>query len=283
MVYRSHGLENAKGRPPFYSKLRALQSIVRAAAACPTGAVDLLFLNDGPLPDDRLSIMVQQGQVLTVNKGSNRGSYLSALGEARRHGWPGADLVFLAEDDYLYRPDCLSELVRAAQAHQGTDYFFPYSEIEPDPAQTQPSLTWLPHQSTTSTFAVRVSVLRRDELLLRLSTFTGGAWDHTSLMAVQGLHAYGPSGTVRHPPAPAQSSRARRVGRGILLTATKTAVAALTWRQRAGRSRRVLAAAPPLATHMEADHLAWGTDWGTLAAGLTATPTDAGDCAAGTG
>lgn len=283
MVYRSHGLENLKGRPPFYSKLLALESIVRAAAACPPGAVDLLFLNDGPLPDDRLSVMVEQGHVLTVNKGSNRGSYLSALGLARRRGWPGADLVFLAEDDYLYRPDCLSELVRAAQTHHRTDYFFPYSEIEPAPARTQPSLTWLAHRSTTSTFAVRVSALRGDELLLRLSSFTGGAWDHTSLLAVQGLHAYGPSGTLRHSPAPSQSSRARRVGRAVVLTATKAAVAVLTWRQRAGRSRRVLAAAPPLATHMEVGHLAWGTDWGMLATGLTAPPPDAGPSAAGTG
>lgn len=270
VIYRSHGQENAKGRPPFYSKRLGLESVVRSMQGCPPGSVDLVFLNDGPIPDDRMSVMVEFGQVITVHKGSNRGSYLAALGLVLRRHWPADDLVLMAEDDYLYRPESLLALLDAARTYADTDYFFPYSESEP-PAVVAPQspLRWVPHPSTTSTFAARMSALSRDRWLLRVAPLTGGSWDHASLLSVQGRQPYGLAGTLRHPPAPAHSSMAKRAARAMILTAAKSALAGLTWRQKAGRSRRALAARPPLATHMEDGHLAWGTDWAELAAAMT--------------
>ena len=55
VVYRSYGGENAKGRPPYYSKLLALTSMVRAAELAGEH-VHLVFLNDGTIPADRLAV-----------------------------------------------------------------------------------------------------------------------------------------------------------------------------------------------------------------------------------
>ncbi len=266
VVCRSHGGENAKGRPVYYSKQIALTSLVRAAERCPVGDVELIFVNDGPIPQERVAVMARTGEVIPILKGSNRGSYRWALGLARRRGWPAGDLVLFAEDDYLYRPGALVELMRAADCERDGDYFFPYSESPPQP--TTGGTVWVPHPSTTSTLAVRVGTLANDERLLAICPFTGGAWDHTSCIAVCGEQPFGIRHTVLPGPGPSGASPVRRAARALALTSARTAVAVMVWeRNRRHRSRRALAAIPPLATHLEIGRIAWGTDWAAVAAG----------------
>ena len=64
LVYRSYGGENRKQRPDYYSKVLTLTSFVRAAARLP--AADIIFLNDGPVPGDRLAIMERFGRVIQL-------------------------------------------------------------------------------------------------------------------------------------------------------------------------------------------------------------------------
>jgi len=94
------------------------------------------------------------------------------------------------------RPEALVELTRAVDSYGPVEYFAIYEPpesanptlqgqaIEADPAP--PSVGWVPFTSTTSTFAARVAALKPDAPLLRLLTWTGGAWDHTSCLVLQG-------------------------------------------------------------------------------------------------
>ncbi|WP_432544500.1 hypothetical protein [Kineococcus sp. SYSU DK002] len=273
VVYRSHGGENAKGRPSWYSKALALDSFLRAVATARAAGegVEVLFLNDGPLPQDRLDLVRAHGSVRAITGGSNRASYLAALKLAARSDWSAQDLVLFAEDDYLWRPDALVSLLRSAAGHRA-EYFAPYGvgthdDIEgrvpqwrrPRSARGEDAIPssavrWVPHESTTSTFAVRVGALREDHRLLVLCCLSGGDFDHTSLLAVQGIPRFTARDLVHHHPG-ASSNPVLRVARAAYLTAVRGAVDVASLR-RPARRRRLAAADPAVCTHMEDGWLA---------------------------
>ncbi len=267
VVYRSHGGENAKGRPDWYSKRVGLESFCRAVERVrderPDAEAEVVFLNDGPVPPDRLDLMARWGDPVTIDGGSNRRSYLTALGLPRRRGWDGRDVLLLAEDDYLWRPEALVALVDAAgtPGTRAADYFAPYGEEVPD---TGLPVRWERLESTTSTFAARVHALREDERLLWLCALSGGNFDYASCLTLQGrrpLHA----ARARRPP------RARRRHPGLEVRAApgvphgmRTAVDVRSLR-RPSRRRVLLGAEPALATHMEDGWIAPGP-WEEIAA-----------------
>lgn len=206
VVFRSCGGENGKSRPPYYSKLAALSSMVRAAERM-ENAPDLVFVNDGPIPADRLRVMERAGEVRAVSCGSNRRSYRAALAMAAQRDWPDHDLVWFAEDDYFYAPDSLRQLAQAA-ATLDADYLSMLGRVPVRPERARllrrhsssapkpggevmlGGVRWYRSVSTTSTFGVRVGVLRQDLRLLRACPYTGGAWDHTTCLVVQGLRPF---------------------------------------------------------------------------------------------
>jgi hypothetical protein len=79
LVYRSYGGENRKRRPAYYSKWLTLNSFLRAAERLPDA--DLIFLNDGPIPERRLQAMHTAGRVVSLGDTPSgmRASYLHAL------------------------------------------------------------------------------------------------------------------------------------------------------------------------------------------------------------
>jgi hypothetical protein len=269
VVYRSHGGENAKGRPAWYSKQVALLSFLRTARG--VERADLVFLNDGPIPQERLTLMREHGRVSAITGGSNRASYLAALRLAVRSDWADDDVVLFAEDDYLWRPDALTSLVATA-ATARAEYFAPYGvgthdDIEgrvpqwrrPRTSRGEDTLPadvvrWVPHESTTSTFAVRVGALRQDHALLVLCCLSGGDFDHTSLLAVQGIPRFRLRDLVSHHRG-ASSNPAVRLARAVYLTAFRGAVDVASLRT-PSRRRRLAAADPAVCTHMEDGWLA---------------------------
>lgn len=262
VVYRSHGGENAKGRPDWYSKLTGLQSFCRAvetARAAGLG-VDVVFLNDGPVPTERLDLMRRWGQPVTIQGGSNRRSYLQALALPRRRDWPAEDLVLFAEDDYLWRPDALTALAEAG-ATCWPDYFAPYGSRAQD---TGAPVRWVPHESTTSTFAARVGALRQDERLLVLCSLSGGDFDHTSSLTLQGRPRFGLRDLFDHHPPAEGTPAAKALARRAYLVGLRAAVDVRALRRRS-RRRVLLAAEPGLATHMELSWVGPGA-WEELAA-----------------
>ena len=116
LIYRSYGGENRKGRPAFYSKRLALASCIRAFQALEAhepGSAELIFLNDGPIADDLVEMMERSGEVLARPHRGLRASVRASLDLPAARGWAPDDLVWFAEDDYLYKPRALVDLVRS--------------------------------------------------------------------------------------------------------------------------------------------------------------------------
>ena len=260
VVYRSHGGENSKGRPPWYSKRVGLESFCRAVAAVrsqrPAADVEVVFLNDGPIPADRAELMRAWGDPVGIVGGSNRRSYLAALALPRRRSWAADDVLLLAEDDYLWRPGALVALVDAVTdpAHAGADYFAPYGEAVED---TGAPVRWSPVVSTTSTFAARVGALREDERLLVLCALSGGDFDYASCLTLQGRRRFALRELVEHHAPPEGTAAWRSALRRGYLFGMRAAVDLRSLR-RPSRRRVLLGAAPALATHMELGWIAPG-------------------------
>src|SRR4051794_31846232 len=117
VIYRSAGGDNRKARPAFYSKRTALLSFLRAWWAVPAEERgEMIFLNDGAVGEDRLAPMRHAGVVDARSGLQIHGSYWAALDLALATRKADDDLVYLAEDDYLYRREALAAIVAAARA-----------------------------------------------------------------------------------------------------------------------------------------------------------------------
>jgi hypothetical protein len=293
IIYRSHGAENAKSRPPYYSKLLALASVVRAVRQSGFSP-QVVYWNDGPIPGDRLELMRSSGEVVQIDGGSNRASYRAAVETAATNALEPQDVIWFAEDDYLYQPWAFRMVREGALAVPEADYLSvvggraldlrsPRSATAglprrgaadaPNPIEVG-GVSWFRGMSTTSTFGVRLWVLREDRRLLRMIPYSGGAWDHTTCLTVQGRRPFRwdevreellPFDTlpVRHWPA----SMARGLVRsGVNLRSRRFA-----------RHRRLLYLSDPVgARHLEVPGASDGVDWPTLAADTRAWAHDQG-------
>lgn len=283
VIYRSYGGENKKGRPAYYSKYLALSSLVRAFEALAPGSAELIYLNDGPIPQDRLSLMQASGEVVMRDPMGLRGSMRAALALPGDRRWSPNDLVWLAEDDYLYLPHSLTGLQAAAMAFPAADYFGLYAQIgDRQPNRALPgeervpkgwSATapvqveghgWQRALSTTSTFGGRAGVLAEDRRMMDVAMRTGGAWDHTTCLIYQGFLPY-PPGPLLRPLCQVRdvASLVRQTG-GALARLAVNGYPIL--RSLAGVRKRILVAPDPaLITHLEIAYLASGSDWQTFA------------------
>ena len=299
LVYRSYAGENSKPRPSYYSKELALVSMLRAVAAQRRqgGRVEISFLNDGQIPAESVDTMARHGEVVPIVGGSARRSYRAALGWAAAQNWPGEDLVWFAEDDYLYAEDALVQLMDAAANVRGADYFSLWGHLALDTAAPcsaprtraremsvddqdaveMSGIRWYRQMSTTSTFGARVATLHEDLRMLRVVPFSGGAWDHATCLSLQG---YQPFGWQRVTELAGQvvtgnpdgDSRPLTAARSVMYTAVN-----LRSRRRRARRRRLYASDPQLAYHMELPDEARGDrSWAGVAHDCVAWATDNG-------
>jgi hypothetical protein len=279
VVYRSYGPSNTKDRPPFYSKLLALTSLVRAAEEAGQ-PVELVFLNDGPIPQDRLNLMQAAGEVVMRSHLGFRGSYHAGLALPLKRGWPDEDLVWFSEDDYLYQARALRDLVAAAEAKPEAAYLALYASIghRPPEGGEQPDYapvptrwhesapvpvnghSWRRGLSTTWTFGTRMWALREDRPILALSDYAGlGGCDHAMCLFYQGLRPFPWGSLGRDLLLTGPGDKVRRAKR-FAIVPVKVVFNAWSY-TRARRGRLIFAADPALATHLESGHLALGTDW----------------------
>jgi hypothetical protein len=282
IIYRSHGGENAKSRPGYYSKLLGLASVVRAVQE--SGASpQVIYWNDGPIPGDRLELMRSSGEVVQIKGGSNRRSYRAAIDMAVGSDWGPTDLVWFAEDDYLYRPESFRMLIDGATALPQADYLSVFGGLALDLTNSRTEPRWFPHLgavdvpdpidvggvrwfrgvSTTSTFGVRYAVLAQDRRLLRLVPYSGGSWDHTTCVSVQGMRPFHwaqirrellPFGSLPLGQWPSS------VARGLIRTGVN-----LRSRRSAERHRTLYLCDPVGAMHMELPATGSNLDWEALA------------------
>jgi hypothetical protein len=283
-IYRSYGGENRKSRPAYYSKLLALASFVRAVDQLES-PVGLTFLNDGPVANDAYRLMKAVGRVVPFDRLGIRRSYAKALTLAVGCNGDESDIVWLAEDDYLYRPDALERLLSAARLIPWASYFalygtFPTPETEmseeddvaPRGWHDQGGATvhghdWSHAVSTTSTFGARLPALRRDRHLFRLALYSARAWDHQTCLAYQGYMPFRGRWLLQDPSTPGTESVQSRI-KVLGATPIKVVVDAMAYR-RARQPGLLVASRPPLATHLELPYLAPGIDWNAEAEATT--------------
>lgn len=239
VLYRSTGPGNRKSRPPFFDKAMCLASFLRSVET--VEGAEIVFLNDGPIPATRLKVMSSTGQVMSLPGLGNSASYRLAVSLATRSQLGHEDLVFLAEDDYLYLPDAFPALLTAAQALPFVSYFSPYDHVDryrrSDDADRGLSRVfvagprhWRTVESTCMTYLARLGALRRDSWIHRAGSRNISPRDRMIWRAVQ------------------------RIGRYRILP-----------RAGAGPPHRLVSALPALATHLEDGQLAPMIDWADVA------------------
>lgn len=304
ILHRSYGGDNDKPRPPYYSKLLALASLIRAAQELtPDG--ELVFINDGPMPAERLSVMEKWGEVRPTRRGgSDSASYREMLGDEHTRPGPDDELIWLAEDDYLYAPGALRHLVAGSAALPEVDYFTLYGSRGVDPLRStrrhlvlhpEPGaegktdvvevgdVAWYRARATTSTFAIRRGALGEDLRLLTAFALTGGAWDTATCQAVQGFRPF-QRGEIRKDLVPFGSAPAARWPKLMARGLVRTASIPLSLR-RPSRRRALMGSDPELVQHMEAPEVeahpasrrtSARIDWAVIAAETTEWARDHG-------
>jgi hypothetical protein len=193
--YRSTGGDNGKDRPAFHSKMLCLRSFLRAWQPIRLGAT-LTFINDGPMPDDRLQVMSNWGKIVAFPGLGNSPSYRQVLGMAT--ALPSTDLVYFAEDDYLYKPEAFSQMLNAFAGLPKVEYITLFDHLDrytrTDDAGGGRSKVmlagdrhWRTVESTCMTFGARVGALKRDAWIHRLFTIPRTPRDRHIWRCAQGL------------------------------------------------------------------------------------------------
>jgi hypothetical protein len=273
-IYRATHKENTKPRPAGYSQLTCLRSFLRAWEACPDKG-EMLFLNDGPVPREQTDEMkAAGGEIVAAKELDIVGSIWGAFELALSRGWSDEDVVYIAQNDYLYRENAFAGLVEAAGRLPAGAYLAPYATVghqmpngEPlheglrrpriseEPLVEGGGVTWRRALSHACSFAVRVGTLRADLTVLRIAPRTGGAWDHAMSLACQGIAPYTPADLVE--PMRLRQLPLERRAKTVLWRAVLAALALAARR----RGRILASSRPSLTTHMEVGLLALGTDW----------------------
>lgn len=281
VVYRTHPGQNRKDRPAWFDRRTAWESLRASAARVPGARVTVVA--DGGLPAELAGALGPAGEQVTVRGGHASSSFRRALSVAfhRAAREPADTLFWFAEDDYLYRPEALPDLLAAAAAVPGADYLAVQTPDDAawhaghpsQPDRRPPSLPGGPVQvaghrwdrvgATTSTFGVRSTALLRDRWLLDLGSRVGAPFDTATWHALQGFRPF-PWGQLLADlePAPTVRGTVKVVAKPLMRAVLDTAVAV------ARPQRALIAPAHPLAVHAEAGRVPDEAAWAELARGL---------------
>jgi hypothetical protein len=285
IISRSYAGENKKGRPDYYSKHLSLISLIQAFQQLQPGTAELIFVNDGPIPENRLALMQASGEVIMRSKLGMRGSLQAILELPTQRPWPEDDLVWFAEDDYLYQPHAFVDLLAAVKAFPQAAYFGLYALIgmrQPNGSMFDDVLRmprgwsdseitlvnghpWRRALSTTSTFGVRVKALREDYMIMKRAMYSGGSYDHTTCLMYHGFIPYPAKSLLA---ALRDGTTGGGFARRAAICGVRIALDVYSLMRvfKPSRHRLLVAPEPALITHLETEHMAVGTDWETLAA-----------------
>ncbi len=195
VFYRSTGGDRFPRRPPYFDKLTCLRSFLRTFRRV-AHAADVTFVNDGPVPDDRVALMQRWGEVVELGGIGNGPSFRYCAGQAAV--LPDDTVAYLCEDDYLHVEAALPRLVEVFETVPEADYVSLYDH--PDRYRRKDDAGggrarvvlaagqhWRTVDSTCLTFGVRPAKLRRDLWIVRGCTMRRGRpADHVMWRAIQG-------------------------------------------------------------------------------------------------
>jgi len=168
-----------------------------------------------------------------------------------------ADLVYFAEDDYLYLPGAVEKAVAFMHAHPEADFVTLYDH--PDYHNmylhrirgrqiTEAGLRWRTVVSTCLTFMTRQAVLAETADVLR--TYQRKNSDLGVWLALTKVRTMNPWSFIRS------------VADGAFIAGSYILAWRYCWRQILfGKPRTLWAPEPSLATHMESSGVAAGVDW----------------------
>jgi hypothetical protein len=283
VVARLYGGENQKGRPAFYSKRTSLASLLLATQRA---GAQFTLLADGPISNDLRIMASQAGSIVDLPLGpvGMRRSFIAAIDYAIGSTWPDSDVVYFCEDDYLHRADALVDLHRAADSIADASYFALYASTPDSPAipgksdhvsppgwipsadRVVDGTRWVNVPSATSTFAARIGALRQDRGIFRqaLIPYRSRYLDHEMFLVMQGRLPYTSLELFVGPPSTRFHSGPKLVAANAFLAPFRIAYQARSLTRRR-RPHLLYAADPNLASHMESDALAPGTDWNDVA------------------
>lgn len=293
LIYRSYGGENSKSRPGWFSKLLCAASFARAAEQAD---VRVHWLDDGPVPADRMRLFEEFGDVQTIAGGpvGMRRSYVTALRLAIESDWADDDLVYFCEDDYLHTPDAVQAL-KAVETRPEVSYValygatpeyanpkeYPTGYHYPEGWPTRPDIEVdgfrLVHVvSTASTFGARLGALRADYPIFRqaMLPFRNRYLDHETCVIYQGQRPYSPIEHLTGPPNDFEPT-VRGVARAAFLVPFRVALT-LRSQRNAADPHLLYAAAPNLGCHAELGVMNPGRDWDALAVDTRAWAVDRG-------
>jgi hypothetical protein len=275
VILRSSGGENTKHRPPGYSKHTALASLIRSVREAGQ-QTEIVYLNDGEIPGDRARLMRETGEVLSLPAPPRHldhprfrlvRSYRTAIGLSITRGWPDEDVVYIGEDDWLFRADAFWRLRDAVPAVEIAEYFaFVGTILEHDSdIRYVDDCIWQLAYSITSSFAVRIGTLRRDRALHRVGLIVAG--DTQISLALRGVRPFAWSrvvGDFLQNPRGLELSPKQRLG----VAARRTSMNGFAM-QRSLRRHPIAAPYEPLAMHWEVPyrgHRPDLVDWDAVAA-----------------
>src|SRR5579872_1471535 len=128
-IYRTYDGDNRRWRPPYFDKLLALQSFLLAWCRIPQTERRLIVcLNTPRMPPDIERLFDRYAaDVRYIAARGNTKTYRQSIKwvDEMQDG-----LAYFAEDDYLYVPECFTEMVAAAEAFPDVDYLTPYDHLD---------------------------------------------------------------------------------------------------------------------------------------------------------
>ncbi len=181
-VYRLSGTENDAPRPYWYSKELCLLSFLAACEAVDAGnVISVLLVDNRDAVSLSLSAVIKKAirtgfEIRYAAVSGNCSSYVEAaelsLSLSDKKG-----TILLSEDDYLWLPGSLSQMMNAFTEIDAADYITPYDHpvrYDPDFSGGADIAHWCSriycsnrshfraHESTCMTFMVRANVLAED-------------------------------------------------------------------------------------------------------------------------
>jgi hypothetical protein len=230
-IFRTHPGESLRERPAYHSKLLTLQSFLLAWRRLDRRR--LVVVVDGKsMPAEYTELYERYAdEIRYLGGGSgNNGTYKATF--PLLGGIGDDELVFQAEDDYLYMEDALTELVAAAAEIPQADYFCPYDHPDrytrKDDARSgreriffAGNRHWRSIESNCLSFGARAGVLKKDLYIHRLFSLPRSPRDRKIWRMTQGIGPF-------------------------------------FWKS---PKRTLISPMPSLSTHMDAAFMAPGVDW----------------------
>jgi len=269
---RTTSAPSRKPRPAWFSKRTCAQSLVRAMRLCGIPA-QLTVIADGPLPEDSRDILTSTGQIVQFEGGNNRRSFLRTLETAlATPDLHDDDLIWFAEDDYLYLPDAFAALVSAANAMPHAYYalYTPDDHAWHECHPSQPlrearacetralSKRWHGITHTTSTYGARAAIVKQDAWTLTCAAYSGAPFAHTTSSALQGQRPF--SWRNLHRDLNLFRGDVRSFAVGLARVPTRVLMNTVALANR-GKGRVLIAPERSLATHVESGQVSPDVHW----------------------